>query len=70
MKEIKSNQSQYSHDKKKNHLTPEECSDFGIEDSVEVLVVCPENYQKEQNKEREADGQERRRDEGDLDFFV
>jgi hypothetical protein len=70
MKEIKSDQSQYSRDKKKDHLTPEEYSNLGIEDSIEVPEVCPENCQKEQNKERETDSQERRRDDGDLDFFV
>jgi len=56
MEEIKSNQPQYSNDKKKNHLTPEEVYDFRIKDSEEVPVICPENYQKEENKEREADG--------------
>jgi hypothetical protein len=69
MEEIKNHQPQYSRDKKKNHLTPEEDSDLGIENSEEVLVVCPEDYQEEENKEREADGQKRRRDESNLDFF-
>ncbi len=70
MKEIKRDQSQHSRDEKKDDLTPEECSGLRIEDGVEVPVVCPEDCQKEQNQEREADGQERRRDEGELDFFI
>jgi len=59
MKKIERDQSQYSSDKKKNHLALEESSDFWIEYGIEVLVICPEDYQEDENEEREADGEKR-----------